>query len=343
MNDQDMTTASYEAQTYPRLNLKDFTLDENNLERDCPLDNGRHQKLPEYDLGTLDSLPLEILQEAISYLDFDTLAALRRVNARAMEVVESVPAYRATLQLCPNIVRGLYSIHYGAYVSLNTLWSTLGRARCEDCGDFGGYIYLLTCRRVCFLCFRTACRFYPLQIAEASKQYGIKKDSLCDIPTMRSVPGVYTGAEKARRIPMVLLDRDMVRQRAIDLHGSEDRMLDFLKQKSTSLEAQYQDRCRAREAGQTDKRLRKPTPAQPTNGRPGDPRRYMAIVQAPYINHQTCKVDFGRFCSACARSYADHEWRRRYVSQSFAEHLHQSGQVIDGSHQLRSRNSSTST
>lgn len=47
MNDQDMTTASYEAQTYPRLNLKDFTLDENNLERDCPLDNGRHQKLPE--------------------------------------------------------------------------------------------------------------------------------------------------------------------------------------------------------------------------------------------------------------------------------------------------------
>lgn len=64
MNDQDMTTASYEAQTYPRLNLKDFTLDENNLERDCPLDNGRHQKLPENDLGALESLPLEILQEA---------------------------------------------------------------------------------------------------------------------------------------------------------------------------------------------------------------------------------------------------------------------------------------
>lgn len=287
MNGQDMTTVSHEAQTYPRFNLKDFILDENNLERDCPLDNGRHQKLPEYDLGALDSLPLEILQEAILYLDFDTLAALRRVNARAMEVVDSVPAYRATLQLCPNIVRGLYSIHYGAYVSLDTLWSTLRRARCEDCGDLGGYIYLLTCRRVCFLCLDTACRFYPLQLAEASKQYGIKKDSLCDMLAKRSVPGVYTGAEKARRIPKVLLDRDMVRQWALDLHSSEDRVLDFLKQKVNSLEAQYQDRCRAREAGQTDKRLREPTPTQPTNGRLGDPRRYIAIVQAPYVNHQT--------------------------------------------------------
>lgn len=40
--------------TYPRPNLKDFTLNDNNLEQACPSDNGRHVINPNDDLGVLE-------------------------------------------------------------------------------------------------------------------------------------------------------------------------------------------------------------------------------------------------------------------------------------------------
>lgn len=319
----------YKDLTYARVNLTDYTLDENHLERDCPLDNGRHNASPRHDLGALERLPLELLQEAILYLDFETLASLRRVNARAMQVVDSVPTYRTILRQCPNIVRGLYSIRYAAFVSLAQLWSTLGRTKCVTCDDFGGYIYLLTCERVCFLCFRNDARFYPLNVSEACRQYAINKGSLEHIPAMRSVPGVYTPEEKARNASVILIDRDMVQQRATEVHGSVELMWDCIRQNQINSQSRYLHRSRQRETGQVSTRLRKPAPAQPTAGPINDPRRYMAVVQAPHIDHQTGKIQSGRYCSGCAKLYRDHLWRKKYTPETFAKHVRECGDVVE--------------
>lgn len=81
---QGYTRAEYEALTYPRVNLKDFTLGCNSLDRTCPLDNGQHRREPEHGLGLLERLPLELVDDILYKLDLRTLTDFRRVNARAM-------------------------------------------------------------------------------------------------------------------------------------------------------------------------------------------------------------------------------------------------------------------
>ncbi|KAK5116506.1 hypothetical protein LTR62_008055 [Meristemomyces frigidus] len=332
MAHMQINNSDYEALTYPRINLQYFTLDENGLAKSCPLDNGRHSQACRTNLGSLELLPLELISQVLSQLDLVTLAAFRRLNARSMQIVDSMPSYRTIIRECPGVLRGLYSIQYGSQVLVEQLWHTLGTANCQDCGDFGGYIYLLTCRRVCFRCFWSGSQYYPLRVSEASKQYGVSKRSLGDLPAMRSIPGQYSMAEKYRLTPTTLLDRETVRLRAIAIHGSEDSMLSHVKQKTTTLDATYQGKLILARSGPTAVRPRRPSPAEPTNGPNGDPRRYMAIIKAPHIDHKTLYVEWGRYCKGCERSYRNHMWRRRYVFDTFVEHLRELGDIVDGVH-----------
>jgi hypothetical protein len=79
--------------TYLRPNVIDHTLDDNSLEDKCPLDNDKHYINPQYHLGVLDKLPLELLCNTLLKTDIRSLTDFRCVNARAMEVVNSgIPA-----------------------------------------------------------------------------------------------------------------------------------------------------------------------------------------------------------------------------------------------------------
>jgi hypothetical protein len=60
--------------------LKDNTLYPNLLLRNCLLDYGRHELLPTTSLGDLSSLPTELLDEVIGYVDLASLMVFRRVN-----------------------------------------------------------------------------------------------------------------------------------------------------------------------------------------------------------------------------------------------------------------------
>lgn len=79
--------------TYFRPNLKDCTLDDQDLEQSCPLDNGKHQSRLKHDLGDLDALPVEITGNILIQIDLRTLTDFRRVNNRAMQVVDSILEY----------------------------------------------------------------------------------------------------------------------------------------------------------------------------------------------------------------------------------------------------------
>jgi hypothetical protein len=82
-----------EGLTYRNPNLKDFTLDDNDLIRTCPLDYHKHRLDPKHDLGTLDTLPLELLGLILVQIDLRSLADFRRINNQAMQVVDSVLEY----------------------------------------------------------------------------------------------------------------------------------------------------------------------------------------------------------------------------------------------------------
>jgi hypothetical protein len=139
--------------TYSRPNIKDYTLDDNIQAVRCPRDNFTAYNPPEVGLSALDALPLELLQAMLLKLDIRTLADFRVVNRRAREVMNSIPEYDAVIKHIPNVFRGILTIDGGRWITCESLYDEFCTAECKQCGDFGYYIHILTCKRVCSLCF----------------------------------------------------------------------------------------------------------------------------------------------------------------------------------------------
>ena len=169
MEEERLSKSQLQDLTYPCPRLRDFTLDDRLPALGCPPDNGYIRKPPRVDLGALDILPLELLQGLLSQLDLCTLTQFRRVNRRAIEVVASIPQYKAVTTHARNVLLGMLSIQTGQHISCETVYKTLCTAECEQCGDSGGYLYLLTCERVCFLCLSNDKRYLPLLVG-----YGVE-------------------------------------------------------------------------------------------------------------------------------------------------------------------------
>ncbi|KAF6830098.1 F-box domain-containing protein [Colletotrichum plurivorum] len=121
-----------------------YTLDDAQLARRCPLDNGRHTdaSIPRrYSANQLDCLPAELLLPVLLGVDIPSLTRLRSVNRRAMELVDSVPEYAAMIKRCPGVIRAIVSIQADAF-DCRTLHATLNTSLCSTCTRYGDYLYL---------------------------------------------------------------------------------------------------------------------------------------------------------------------------------------------------------
>ncbi|KAI8628600.1 hypothetical protein F5Y19DRAFT_464972 [Xylariaceae sp. FL1651] len=158
-----------EAYAYRKSRIVDYTLDDADLETRCPLDNGRYLLIPPQDsLGQLYMLPLELLTYVFLTLDLPSLTVFRRVNRRAMGLVNSLHQYQVVLKHCPNVL-AILSID-ARYFDCKTLYNTLSTTICEACDRFGSYLYLITCKR----------------------HLGLPRNKIKHLPHILSLPRKYT-------------------------------------------------------------------------------------------------------------------------------------------------------
>ena len=100
--------------TYTHPLINDFTLDEN-----LPTPHYYYVSTsPEVGLGSLDILPLELLQRILFQLDLCTLTGFRRVNQLALQSVASIPQYKAINTHANDALRGILSIKTGRWIYL---------------------------------------------------------------------------------------------------------------------------------------------------------------------------------------------------------------------------------
>ncbi|KAF4982500.1 hypothetical protein FZEAL_1893 [Fusarium zealandicum] len=262
--------------TYTKQNICDNTLDNAQLVTRCPLDNGRYTDAsipPRCSAGQLDRLPAELLIQVLLYTDLPSLTRFRRVNRRAMELVDSVPQYDAIIKHCPNIIRAILSIQAGSF-NCNILYTTLSTTRCSTRERFGDHLYLIDCRRVCYFCFTRRLEYFPLTIGHASRFFtpdGTQQRSAitsrqnlraASPPSVLSLPGRYCNAwandgGNLVRKRLQLFDRQAVIQ---DLASSG-------------------------------------LPKVDTTTR--EPQRFMAIITAPHLFDSGLQADWGYFCLGC--------------------------------------------
>ncbi|KAI9163462.1 hypothetical protein HJFPF1_05076 [Paramyrothecium foliicola] len=276
--------------TYSRLNLNDHTLEGNLPPPQCS-SNTKRARLPSTNgVGVLDALPLELMQAILSGLDLCSLMDFMCVNRRAEDLVNSLPQYRAINTHASGALRGILSIGTGRWITCRTLYEKLCSPGCAQCNDFASYLYLLTCKRVCFLCLSTDQIYLPLSPGRASCKFGLDGSVVNTLPRMKVIPGIYSPNEKKVRAPSVLVDYESAFHAGVLVHGSLGAMYSFAaKAEARKLQA-YKTRLEVAQQFEPATRcIRRPRNPDPFDAESGNPFRFVAIVEIPVDPDDTSK------------------------------------------------------
>lgn len=232
-------------------------------------------------------LPIELLRGLLILLDPRALTDFQRVNRRAAELVNAIPQFKTIIRHAHNLVRGSLSIGTGPWISCETLLRKLCTAESEPCGDFGGYLYLLTCTRVCFLYLSEDKKFLPLRYSHATHKSGVHHHVLDTLPHMMSVPVSYgTCSPAGKKAPksLALVGRESAYHAGIALHGSLDAMEEYVVKQADDEIQKYKQRLSraAAEGPRPTTRCRRQLGTEDVfDGLAGNPIRFIAIVRMP--------------------------------------------------------------
>ncbi|EHK41176.1 uncharacterized protein TrAtP1_004603 [Trichoderma atroviride] len=329
MQELSVISPKFHNLVYPRMNLKDHTLDDNlpACRFQSQPDGHRFRQPPESCAGALETLPAELVAKILSQLDLRTLADFRCVNRRASELVDVLPEYRAIITHAPNALHGIVSIEAGRWITPSALYEKLCTPKCEQCDDFGGYLYLLTCKRVCFLCLSKDKLYLPLTRRRVSRIFGLEPQMLAKIPHMRVMPGIYSPNERKAE-QSVLVDYESALCAGVTFHGSLDAMEKYVFHKED------QKVTAALKSGAIACRIPPPYLTDPYDGQSGNPLRFVAIVRVPWLNRALQEVEWGFHCIGCEKSSRPPlHYRRQFTEASFEDHLQQCGGIQNGRHQ----------
>ncbi|KAI8718032.1 F-box domain-containing protein [Fusarium sp. LHS14.1] len=192
--------------------------------RDLPLKKMKRikPKSPMQPIGLLDTLPLEILLCIFEYLDFQSLLRFTQVCLRAKLTVESMPAYAEMRRHAGEALMALGETRLLRYHSAALLRQTLRSPYCVSCFDFGGFLFLPTCERVCFECMHKNRGLHMMTLNMAKKCFDLTDKQLKSIPTLYSIPNTYNVNHFISRKRMVrLVCAKQVKMFALQIHGPQ--------------------------------------------------------------------------------------------------------------------------
>jgi hypothetical protein len=335
------------------------TLDDN-----LPTHPNKHiSSLSKVGLGALDAFPTEVLHCILAQLDLRSLTNFHYVNHRARHVLASLPHYEDIDTHARNVLRGILSISLGPWITLETLHQALCTEKCASCGDFGGYLYLLTCTRVCYLCFISKKSYLPQRRHQAKQRFALTSPLLKTLPQMLSRPGTYTPDGRDCLARLDLVDKESARQAGVALHGSVVAMKERVRQDTEQKWQRYRCRLASFTKSSIKSSVRRPPrTVELWDGQHENPLRFMAVVRAPWLDRSSQSVEWGAHCKGCRDLDEDSEgepsseesdeemWRektedmpdvvsvyetlaeRLYNVASFDEHLRRLGAIKKGKH-----------
>ncbi|KAI5465235.1 hypothetical protein BGZ63DRAFT_478851 [Mariannaea sp. PMI_226] len=318
---------------YKDLRLNDHTLDDNLFPIPYQPQSHYFHSNPSASLGDLGRLPSEILQEILIQTDLQSLLHFRISNGRALEFVDSIPKFKAITSYARNALQGIISIKTGSWITSRTLFEKLCTPDCEECGDFGAYLYLITCKRVCFLCLTQDKQYLPLRTRQASQKFGLEIETIKALPCMRVIPGIYSPNEK-RAKSSVLVDYQSAQDAGISRYGSLITMHEYVADVEAKRLDAYERALEAQLHRPNTRRRQGPRATDSFDGHSGNPFRFVAIVRVPWLNRASKEmVEWGFHCVGCSKSSCPPlHYRRKFTVASFDDHIKQCGDIKNGKH-----------
>lgn len=301
MDESTQAPARPTVEVQRRLTMTDHTLDDIDLKKHCPLgpeDAVDFVSRVGAGLGQLSKLPNETLTEILLDLDIRSLLRFKQVNSSAIHFVDTLPQYSLLRRCYSDILRA--AIGTQASFSCRTLYATLATSECASttCSRAGQYLYLITCKRVCYSCFTGDPYFRPISSGLARQFSTLPVKTLKQrLPFIYSIPGRYGGSSREGRAcptKKVLFDHEAVQQACPG---------------PASVPA-------------TRVPLAGPWMSHTTFY---DPLRFMSIITAPYLDQSSRDVDRGFHCRTCNRAdrHSLLDFRTHYTAKGISDHIDQ--------------------
>lgn len=213
-------------------------------------------------LGSLDRLPPELLLDVMLRLDLHSLFNFRQTNLRSRQTADSLKQYQMVVSHGLNLLRALLRTRLAVGVSVPDLYYVLCTKACNFCGEFGGFISLLTWTRCCFRCLQGAQETQVQTLATARKQFHLTKAEIGRLRSFKTLPGIYSMKESAHKSRITIVS---VHQ-AISLFGLPPHTL---------------------------------AQALPANSGPNEKFNFMGSCALPYFDRQPGRVEHGISCAGC--------------------------------------------
>lgn len=210
-------------------------------------------------LGSLDRLPFDLLHDVLLHLDMHSLFKFRQINLGSRQTVDSLKQYQVVVSHGLNLLCALLRTQLATGVSLFVFYCALCTKACTLCGNFGGFISLLTWTRCCFKCLQGAPQIQVQTLAAVRKQFHLKKAELDQLRSFKTLPGIYSMEESVRKSRITV----------VSLHQA-------------TLVSKPQP----------------PTLAQANSGR-NQKFNFMGSCALPYYDRRTGRVERGISCAGC--------------------------------------------
>jgi hypothetical protein len=147
-------------------------------------------ELQDANLGDISVLPLELLNMIISSFNIAILYAFKAVNRKAHYIANSHPQFQFINSLAQIVLHGLRKVKVEPSITLQDLFDSLCSINCCGCGNFGGYMYLLTSERICGRCLLRNPWFKPMREWKALEEFRLTPEELQSVPRIQTYPGV---------------------------------------------------------------------------------------------------------------------------------------------------------
>ena len=330
-----------------------FTLDNdtNRLRMRCPLDDGCETIELQRGLGILEELPSEILTCVLDQLDLQSLVDFRRVNHQSNQFVDSLPKYKVIVEHAPDVLRGMLTTETASLTTLEVLYGKLCQRTCDSCSQYGDFLYVLTCKRVCIVCLATKSSYKTLRKADLIRKFDLKPKLIANITRMQVRCGCYRSIVWSGNAAVTLYDHDFAQSVAIAAHGSMENMERSVKETMVKRWPKYEEKRFAwKDRSYRGKRPRAPDESDDeyTCWLGHDEIhtfRFMAAVMTPYFNQQTSLAEWSFLCEGCKFEHSSrmrasgfnekklYEYRM-FTNETFASHMKQWGEVSNAFHIL---------
>ena len=174
-------------------------------------------------IGSLDTLPTDLLHKIFNLLDFRSLSRFLRVSHRAKTVIESLPSYLHITKHASTTLAALTRTELITYHNAATLHTALLAEKCICCQKYGAYLFLPTCERCCYRCLHKDNSFRVISVPIAKACYGLSQTDLQQLPTMLNLRGRHSmGQVSTRRRKVRLVSLKQVKALDLSIHGSQE-------------------------------------------------------------------------------------------------------------------------